>query len=613
MRPIQFNDCLGWLHEGRTAHGVVLCEPLGHEALWTHKLIRAIAERLADRGLWVLRFHYPSSGDSAGDDLAPDRFRSSLASIRGAIRTLRASARLEHLTLVGIRTGAAFALLATAGADEETDEPGQAAPDVDALVALAPVVRGRAYLRELSLVQQRWLDTAPPAVRTGHHDEPWLNILGHRYPADLVDALRTVNLCDAVAAARNLPRTALLADTEYGAGPALRGALQARGVAVDSEIFDEWSTTLQEGARSRLPLRMLDTLTRWIAGDAPAAAPLHAAAPEPPIAFASNGRVERLVRIGPDRLVGMLCEPDEHAPARTDVPLLLIANTAANPRSADGRIAVRLARTLARHGISSLRIDVNGIGDSGPHAPDDQSVALYAERTIADVAIAADWLAAHGHRPVVAFGVCSGAYSSLHAAARSPSLAGVIAVNLPRFIWPLGMTLDDALRQQTNSARGYLASLRDRRKWRRLLRERRDLRPVFGALQRLVVARLRVPAARIAERVGVSPKPGTPRGLMRELEHRGVRTAFVYGEYDPGVDELSRHFGSSSRAFKEYRQASVTKIRDLDHSVYGSAAAETVIALCVETLTSWPGKVAGALSPLQAADKKRRASRTASA
>ncbi|WDD95308.1 alpha/beta hydrolase [Burkholderia sp. FERM BP-3421] len=609
MRPIQFDACLGWLHAGRTTHGVVLCEPLGHEALWTHKLVRALAERLAARGLWVLRFHYPSSGDSAGDDLAPGRFARSLASVRAAVRALRLYGGVDHVTLAGTRAGAAFALLAAASPESD-------APPIDAFVALAPMVRGRAYLRELAMVQQRWLDSAPPTVRAGQRDEPGLNILGHRYPADLVDALKGVDLVDAVARASTLPHAALLVDTEYGASPALRDALRARGVPVDELGLDGWAGALQEGARSRLPLRALDALAGWIArdlGTSPArAAPSIPA--EAPLACTADGVAEQLVRIGPARLVGMLCEPAEPTAVRTDVPLLLIPNTAANPRSGDGRIAVRLARALARQGIASLRIDIDGVGDSGARAPDDQSVVLYSERTIADVATAADWFAARGCRPVVAFAVCSGAYAALHAAAQSTSLAGVIAINLPRFIWPRGMTLADALRQQTNSARGYLASVRDWRKWRQLLRERRDLRPIIGALRRLALARVRVPVARLAERIGVEPSRDTPRGLLRALARRGVRTWFVYGEYDPGVDELRRHFGAPATAFRRAPLADVRLIRELDHSVYGSAAADRVIEFCIETLTGWSRLAAGSAAPAQpAVGEQRRASRPASA
>ncbi|AHI78544.1 alpha/beta hydrolase [Burkholderia thailandensis] len=634
MRPVRFDDCLGWLHEGRTRRGVVICEALGHEALWTHKVVRTLAERLAGDGMWVLRFHYPCAGDSAGDDLAPGRLPASVASVRRATLALREHAPVDSVTLVGLRAGAAFAMLALAGED---------APEVDAFVALAPVVRGRAYLRELSIVQKRWLDTTPPAIREQHHEEPWLNILGHRYPGDFVADLKKVDLSDAVANAATPPCAALLVDTDYGDSPALHDALTARGVPTDIEPFPEWPNALQEGARSRVPLAAIESVARWIgrrerkaaaepiavdrgahsavaraAGEAipPARASAGnraARVPQapPPVAFAFDGITETLVHVGAKRLVGTLCEPV--VPARAGTPCLLIANTAANPRSADGRIGVRLARTLARRGVASLRIDIEGIGDSGARAPDDQADVLYSDPAIADVAAAADWLGAHCRRPVVAFGVCSGAFAALHAAARAHAAAGVIAVNLPRFIWPRGLTIDEARKQQTNSARGYLASMRDWSKWRRLLREGRDLRPVLSALRRQLTSRLSEPAARLAERLGRRPKPDTPRGLIRTLAERNVRTMLVYGEFDPGVDELSRYFGSPRRAFRRSPLVSVAMIRLLDHSVYGASAADMIIELCIDTLTRWNDKTRGSQPRQRPAGARRGTAHAASA
>ncbi|AOJ11271.1 alpha/beta hydrolase [Burkholderia mayonis] len=644
MRPVRFDDCLGWLHEGRTRRGAVICEALGHEALWTHKVVRALAERLADDGMWVLRFHYPSAGDSAGDDLAPGRLPASVASVRRALDVLRDSAPVDDVTLVGLRAGAAFATLALAGDD---------APAVDAFVALAPVVRGRAYLRELSVVQKRWLDTTPPAIREQHHEEPWLNILGHRYPADFVADLKQIDLNDAVAATIAPPRAALLVDTDYGDGPALRAALVARGVSTDLECFPEWPNALQEGARSRVPLAALESIAHWIGrgeraaesesaaavrNDLTAAAPAsdeaiaiasriavtanaanasnatraaHRAKASAPITFAFDGVAETLVYIGAKRLVGTLCEPV--APARAGTPCLLIASTAANPRSADGRIGVRLARTLAQRGIASLRVDIEGIGDSGARAPDDQSVVLYSDPAIADVVTAADWLGARCRRPVVAFGVCSGAFAALHAAAHAHATVGVIAVNLPRFIWPRGLTIAEARKQQTNSARGYFASMRDWNKWRRLLREGRDLRPVLSALRRHVTARLSGPAGRFAERLGQPPKRDTPRGLIKALTDRNIHTMLVYGEFDPGVDELSRYFGSPRRAFKRSPLVSVEMIRLLDHSVYGTPAAEMVIALCIDTLTGWGDKTRGPQPRIRPTGRRHGAPHAASA
>ncbi|MCQ4437944.1 hypothetical protein NO135_23360, partial [Clostridioides difficile] len=80
----------------------------------------------------------------AGDDLDAGRHAASVDSMHHAIDLLRDAAGVTALTLVGIRAGALFAMLAAAGR--------RTSPRVDAMVALSPVVRGRAYLRELSFV-----------------------------------------------------------------------------------------------------------------------------------------------------------------------------------------------------------------------------------------------------------------------------------------------------------------------------------------------------------------------------------------------------------------------------------------------------------------------------
>ncbi|KWC40347.1 alpha/beta hydrolase [Burkholderia ubonensis] len=597
MKPIAFDGCVGWLHEGHTAQGVVLCEALGHEALWTHKLMRALAERLARDGVTVLRFNYPCAGDSAGDDLDAGRFAASVAGIRRAIDALRAHAGIDTLTLVGIRAGAVFAMLAAAAG-------AHASPRVDAIVALAPVVRGRAYLRELSLVQRQWLDTAPPSIRQAHIGEPCMNVLGHRYPADLVNDLRALDLCDVVRDAASLPRAMLLVQTGHDDGPALHAALQARGVEVATEAFAEWPKTMVGSTYSRLPRAAIEAVARWIASRGPRRSPADRARPDACAAWDANavaplemdGMTERVVAVGADRLVGVLCRP-ARASSR---PALLITNTAANPRSADGRVGVRLARAMARVGVTTLRIDVNGIGDSGPHAPDEQSGVVYSSATIDDVAAAAAWLRERGHAEVVAVGICSGAYASLHAAVRSDALAGVIAINLARFVWPAGLTLDAAQKQRNNSARGYWVSMRDWRKWTRLVRERRDLRPILRSLAGNVVAHFRVPAMGVAARVGWTPRADTPRGLMRTLAQRGVWTLLVYGAFDPGIDDVHRHFGSPARAFRRSRHVRLRTMPQLDHALYGTSGADAVIELCRGVLggeTGWPVRLpAGAPS-----------------
>ncbi|RKU04551.1 alpha/beta hydrolase [Burkholderia sp. Nafp2/4-1b] len=587
MKPITFGSCVGWLHEGQTTQGVILCESLGHEASWTHKLMRAIAERLAREGVTVLRFNYPCTGDSAGDDRDADRHAACIASIHDAIDLLRDQVGVTALTLVGIRAGALFAMLAATGVGPRP------APRVDALVALAPVVRGRAYLRELSFVHRQWLDITSPAIRAAHRDEPCMNVLGHRFPADYVDALKAVDLCDVVRDASALPGAMLLIDPDQGDGPALRDALVARGVDVASEPFREWPTTMLDGTRSRLPLAAIDTLANWIVERAPRMpagidSGWRAADPawngESAVALDMNDMTEQVVAVGPDRLVGVLCRPADTRPASPVGQAVVIANTSTNPRSGEGRFSVRLARTLARAGVTTLRIDVEGVGDSGPAAPDDQSRVVYSARSSDDVAAAADWLRALGHPEVVAAGICSGAYAALHAAVKTPSLGGVIAINLARFVWPAGLTLDAVQKQRNNSVRGYWLSVRDWQKWKRLVRERRDLRPIVRAIAANAIARVSVPAKEFAARFGWKPRLGTPRGVMHALAQRNVWTTLVYGALDPGIDDVRRHFGAIEHAFRCSRHVRLHLEPQVDHAVYGAVGTDIVIALCMQAL-----------------------------
>ena len=356
MTPIQFNGCVGWFHAGNRPHGIVICEPLGHEALWLHKLVRALAEHLADRGFPVLRFHYPASGDSLGDERDAERFEHMFASVRHAVDALRERVVSDTLTLVGVRAGAALALLAADGI-----------PGFTRFVALAPVVRGRGYLRELSLVAQRWLDNAPPAVRDAIREEQPLHVLGHAYPDDLVAALRGINLCESAERLQALPARALLVDAPYGDAPALSDALQARAVSVEVRTCPDWGGLMREPVWSRLPDGLLDTVANWIDDGSDATVRVSARDVESAVTLTGEGSIERMVSVGPGRLVGVLCEP-AGCIRRAAAPTLLITNTAANPHVADGRFAVRLARSLAASGISSLRIDSSGIGDSGPRA-----------------------------------------------------------------------------------------------------------------------------------------------------------------------------------------------------------------------------------------------------
>jgi pimeloyl-ACP methyl ester carboxylesterase len=112
--------------------GVVLCNPLGHEAMCAHRTYRHLAERFAASGVAALRFDYHGTGDSSGEPEEPERVAAWIKGINAAVAELRARAGVGRTVLFGVRFGATLASWVAA-------ERG----DIDDLVLWAPFSSGR--------------------------------------------------------------------------------------------------------------------------------------------------------------------------------------------------------------------------------------------------------------------------------------------------------------------------------------------------------------------------------------------------------------------------------------------------------------------------------------
>lgn len=145
----------------RTA--VLICNPLGQEAVRTHRMFRVLADRLARAGLHVLRFDYYGTGDSAGPDDAGDivGWRKDVAAAHEEVTRRSGCSRTIWF---GARLGATLAALA---ANDVPKAPEQ-------LLLWEPVVSGRRYLDHLKVMHLKALhesySIAPAAILQGEHE-----------------------------------------------------------------------------------------------------------------------------------------------------------------------------------------------------------------------------------------------------------------------------------------------------------------------------------------------------------------------------------------------------------------------------------------------------------
>ena len=131
------------------SQGVVFCNPLGQEAIRTHRMYRVLADRLGAASFAVLRFDYYGTGDSAGDDAEgePDGW---VGDIVAACELLQSRAGCRELSLFGMRLGANLALRAARLL---------AAPP-RAVLLWDPIPDGKEYIRQLQQAHQAALSTA---------------------------------------------------------------------------------------------------------------------------------------------------------------------------------------------------------------------------------------------------------------------------------------------------------------------------------------------------------------------------------------------------------------------------------------------------------------------
>jgi len=421
---------LGFWHipDDDVARGaVVLCPPLGKETVHSYRTMVLAAQQLCAQGVAVLRFDYRGCGDSTGSQLAPDAVACWLQDVSAAVEYAR-SIDAGEVALLGLRAGA---LLAATVAEE--------CGPLTALALWDPVVTGRAYVREQQVLYRMKVGTGDEdQTGTGvAADADVVSLLGSVMHPDAVSALKALSLKDLASKATTVPML-LAARPERAADPVLTALSSRTGatrlvVTGHEQVFDV--ATFE----ASLPAPSTSAVAAWLADRFPAGLRVVQVPVRPTtvVGAEETGRpvVERLVRLGPGRLFGVLTElgdglDDLGRPA----PLAVALPSSTEYRVGTGRIWVELARRLADGGVSCVRFDRRGTGDSG--------VVHATERTAAYSAAAHEDLdavvAALGRSPerTALVGHCSGAWLAGEAAseglARSAVLLGATRFTVGR-------------------------------------------------------------------------------------------------------------------------------------------------------------------------------------
>jgi pimeloyl-ACP methyl ester carboxylesterase len=558
----QEKPLFGVLHpcdaSSRSNLGVVLCNPLGYEAMCVHRAYRHLAERLASRGIASLRFDYHGTGDSSGEAHDPCRLKDWLSSIRAAMDALRARTGVCEVGLFGVRFGATLAMQA---ASERSDAV--------ALALWAPSPSGSAYVRELRafrLIKER--SPGPTDSSSGAGTE---GVAGYPFDEETVRELSAVDMH--AATVRPAPRVLILPrDDLPGAEERLARGLERLGATVSRSAAKGYALMMRDPEQAVVPFEAIDEVTDWFGGQRSNSRSTSAARePARSVMISSvsgKGAREELMRFGDGRrLFGILSEPLLESRGSHPKSALLCLNVGANHHVGPNRMYVTLARRLAMLGQSSFRFDIGGLGDSAV-APGQRETRLYSKDSVEDVRQAMSFLATtRDVKHFVLMGLCSGAYLAFHTAVEDPRVTGQVLLNPQTFEWEDGDTLELSTRRGFQGTRYYARSLLQWDVWARTLRGEVDVRGIVGALRSRVRSRASTGLNSLA--AGLQGRARVQSDVERafvSLSDRGVKTLLVFGANDGGLDMIEKHLGRHARKMRARKNFELEVVDGADHT-----------------------------------------------
>jgi len=582
-KPVVFGpdggQMFGWYHPPAVPDGagrwrdclVLMCNPIGYDAICTYRHYRLLAMRLAEAGFAVLRYDHAGTGDSAGGDEDPARVQAWTDGVSSAMAAGLRYSGATRASLFGVRMGATLALAAVAA--------GGAAARAGSVVAWAPFSSGNLYLREARAMRMmRSVDGSQETLAGPDESPAGEESGGYLMTPPTLEALAAMDLTTLATADNLSPREVLMLQRDdIPQNGKLTRHLEKIGCPVTTTEVGGYAAMMRDTFDAVVPEAALTEIREWLEqrhalqAGAPAAAvdtgdaviPTRGAGGvevrDTPLRFGAHGN-----------LFGILSGPVVPQGERGRTAVVFVS-TGSNHHIGPNRMNVAHGRVLAGLGFLSMRLDIGGVGDS-PAAPGQRDNHLFARHSLGEVHEAIHHLKSRfGVEKVVLVGLCSGAYLSFRGAVAEPSVGSIVLINPQAFNWREGDSLDPNSRRDIRSLGFYRSRLLDRGTWARVARGDVDVKWIVGGVSKLLRKRVtRGVQAALAGKVALTPEQQQTStdvlGLFRGLLQRRVQVFMVFSANDGGLDEVQTYLGERASRIRGPEHFRFEVVAGADHT-----------------------------------------------
>ncbi len=494
--------------------GLVIVSPFGWDEICAYRPLRFLARSLAERGIAVLRFDLPGTGDSSGSALDDNLVAAWTRSVQDAVAQLKAAAGVEAVSILGVRLGAMLAIAAAS-----------AGAAVESLVLWGASATGRALLREFRAFRNLEVAELAPGEFAPIAPFDGLEVAGFLLSPETENGLDSFSVLNLAPPANQ--RILLLTRDSFPHDNKLVQFLEKAGCRVTLAPGPGYQDMLA-APHEPLPFSA-DTEQTIVEFLRPNANTSSTVGPElynfNPSCHLEGDIVETAVTLPykGESLFSVLSKPA--APGSGSEWGLLFMNAGGVRHIGPNRMWVEAARRWAARGLPSTRVDFQRVGES-----DDNQLAnidnLHADDLVEQLGVVMRTMQSElGCKKFVAVGLCSGAFAAFQSVIRDSAIKTAVLLNARLFFW-------DSQLEPRRLAKRVGAGCADLSYWRRL---------VSGKIppERIVEA-ARV-AFRNFFRVRERYIPAEPLAkAWRQVKRFQTRVTLVFADGEPLLEEMLR-------------------------------------------------------------------------